>query len=160
MGGGDGWMKRYKTWRKRLSNRLKSFDYTAPGVAYHVILSISRQSQPFTNTGTNSSVVDVIKRACGLHDYTLIAYCLMPDHLHLLVQCGESRRDLKDFVGAFKSYANKVTGRRLWQRGFYEHVVRKDEHVLAVAEYILNNPVRKGLVAERKEYRWGELCVG
>ena len=153
-------MKRYKTWRKRRSNRLKSFDYTAPGVAYHVILSTLGRAQVFTDPEINSSLVEVIREVSKLHDYTLTAYCLMPDHLHLLVQCGESRRDLKDLVGALKSYSTKVAGRKLWQRGFYEHVLRKDEHLLVVAEYILNNPVRKGLVVEREEYRWGELCVG
>ncbi|MDA8216828.1 MAG: hypothetical protein M0Z94_04340 [Dehalococcoidales bacterium] len=54
---------------------------------------------------------------------------------------------------SFKSYTTRIAWRHgyegtLWQRGYYEHVARCLEDVLAVCEYILANPVRKGLVAE------------
>ena len=120
-------MTRSKSWGKRRSTRLQSFDYTAPGVVYHVILRAARRRHVFTKSDLNRSIVEVIKEACRLHGYRLIAYCLMPDHLHLLVQCGQERRNLAKFVGALKSYSSRVAGRKLWQRGFYEHVLRTDE---------------------------------
>ncbi|MEE8373073.1 MAG: transposase, partial [Dehalococcoidia bacterium] len=98
--------------------------------------------------------------------YELIAYCLMPDHLHILVQAGESPKDLSQFVRGFKSYCTTITrsvatpaatNSRLWQRGFYEHVLRKEEDIEGVAEYVLNNPVRNGLTSVQGQHEWCEL---
>ena len=46
----------------------------------------------------------------------------------------------------------KATGKRLWQKSFYDHVVRKEENLNSVAEYIFNNPVRKGMVENYDDY--------
>lgn len=84
-----------------------------------------------------------------------MAYCFMPDHLHLLVE-GDEEADLIKFIREFKqltaySYKN-VAGHKLWQRSFYDRVLRVDEDARAVARYICNNPVRKGLAASPLEY--------
>ena len=150
----------YKTWGKSRSPRLEGVDYGAPGRAYHVIIGSRQKREMFTDAGANSPIVRVLKQAVAISGYGLVAYCLMPDHLHVLVQAGERPRRLSAFVASFKSYCLKATGRKLWQRGFYEHILRKDETVITVAEYIANNPVRKGLVASRDEYEWGEIVGG
>ena len=59
---------------------------------------------------------------------------------------------------ATRSAAAPVATRmKLWQRGFYEHIIRKEENIADVAEYILNNPVRQGLVQDGEYYEWCEL---
>ena len=152
-------MEDYKTWGKSRSLRLEHFDYTGEGRAYHVIIRSPRGKKVFCKRDLNEQIVESIKKAAEISRYTLIAYCLMPDHLHLLVQGMPECKDLKEYVGGFKSYTNKIAGRKLWQRGFYEHVLRKDEVLVKVAEYILNNPVRAGLVRRSEEYRWGEVLI-
>ena len=152
----------YKTWGKSRSLRLKDFNYASPGVAYHIAIGANEKQNIFTKPSINQMVVDTLENSAKLYGYKLIAYCLMPDHLHVLVQAGEDAKALREFVRGFKSYCSVATpvatNRKLWQRGFYEHILRKEENVADIAEYILNNPVRKGLVEEMDQYGWCELC--
>lgn len=151
----------YKTWGKSRSLRLKDFDYESPGVIYYITIGTNRKENTFTKPSINEKVINTLKESARLYGYNLIAYCLMPDHLHILVQASDNPRDLRGFVRGFKSYCSVATpvatNIKLWQRGFYEHILRKEDNVADVSEYILNNPVRKGLVQERGQYKWREL---
>ena len=73
----------------------------------------------------------------------------MPDHLHLVVEAIDSRADLVQFVSLFKQRTGYVHRRRtasaLWQAGFYDRVLRKDEATATAVQYVLANPVRAGL---------------
>jgi len=88
-------------------------------------------------------------------EYTLAA-CLMPDHLHWLL-ADASRAP--DAVSRFKSLSTRVSWQgsirgRLWQRSYWDHVIRRQEDLREVAEYIIQNPVRAGLVRQADEYPW------
>jgi REP element-mobilizing transposase RayT len=79
----------------------------------------------------------------------------MPDHIHLLLQ----DKDIVDFVRLFKGRMTPKAfaiepGRRLWQRGFYDHALRKEESLEVVALYIWENPVRTGMVDDPAKYAW------
>jgi len=84
--------------------------------------------------------------------FGILAYCFMPDHAHLLVEGLDDASDLRRFVREAKQRSGfehaRQSGRRLWQDGYYDHVLRDDESSLAVTRYILENPIRAGL-AER-----------
>jgi putative transposase len=155
----------YKTWGRRRSIRLKDFDYTSPGVVYHITIGTPQKQSFFTKPSINQQIIYALKKSTDLYRYQLIAYCLMPDHLHILAQAGEHPKDLREFVRGFKSYCSVATrvatknklDNKLWQRGFYEHILRKEENVAETAEYILNNPIRRGLVQDRERYKWCEL---
>jgi len=60
----------------------------------------------------------------------------------------------KDQVDGFRRGSVPAAPARLWQRGFYDHALRKEEDVQKVAEYIVNNPVRMGLVEDWRNYRF------
>jgi len=79
----------------------------------------------------------------------------MPDHLHLLVE-GSDGSDLSRFMKAFKqttSFHHKErTGRSLWQRSYYDHVIRNEEDAQRAFAYVLENPVRAGLVEDVDDY--------
>jgi len=80
----------------------------------------------------------------------------MPDHLHLLVEGFTESADLRRFVQVAKRRSGSVfarcTRRPLWQQGYYERVVRPSEDARWVARYIIQNPVRAGLVQAPSEY--------
>jgi putative transposase len=152
-------MVEHKTWGKRRSLRLEHLDYKSAGRAYHVIVGSFDGKRTFGSRSLNTLIVKSIRKAAEIYGYDVIAYCLMPDHLHLLVQGRQDCRDLKEYVGGLKSYTNKVAGVKLWQRGFYEHVMRSDEVLIRVAGYIIDNPIRAGLVKRRGEYEWGEVLI-
>ncbi len=82
----------------------------------------------------------------------------MPDHVHLLVTPSETC-DAIAFVGRFKSLTLRVAWTRgikgtFWQRSFWDRVLRKDEDLRAVVEYVLGNPVRAGLVENWRDYAY------
>lgn len=83
-------------------------------------------------------------------------YCVMPDHLHLLVQGLDRTSDLLAFIKTVKQKTGHQfrdgPGIALWQKKFYDHILRERDSVDAVAAYIWLNPVRKGLSTDVKEY--------
>jgi len=106
---------------------------------------------------------------CCLHDYgtkfDLRVAVVMPDHVHMIFtplvnqQAMEvySLADIMDAVkGASAHKVNKVLGRKgpLWQPESFDHVVRSSENLDAKIAYLLENPIRAGLVKERTEYPW------
>ena len=97
-----------------------------------------------------------LRHAAKRERFALLAYCFMPDHLPLLVEGTDVVSDLQRFVFSAKqstgyAYRRQKRG-RLWQEGYYDHVLRHDESIIAKARYILENPVRAGLVRAVDEY--------
>ena len=90
------------------------------------------------------------------NNFKIYIYCLMPNHLHILLNPGDSNMLVSRFIQTFKSqtgfWYKKYHGNPLWQRGFYDHIVRKNESLIKIAQYILDNPVRKGLVEKAELY--------
>jgi putative transposase len=91
--------------------------------------------------------------ACGFH---LLAYCFMPDHLHMLVQGQEDSSNLVRFVQRYKQLTayeyKKRTASKLWQDSYFDRTLRSNEPLVSVAEYIFNNPVSAGLVESATWY--------
>ena len=86
----------------------------------------------------------------------LIAYCFMPDHLHLLIESQADDSDARRFIKAAKQYSGflfkKAFGSQLWQRYGYERTLRDEEATLGVVRYIVENPLRAGIVQSVKDY--------
>lgn len=93
----------------------------------------------------------LIRAKCGAY-----VYLFMPDHVHLLLQGIEDESDLWKCIVDFKQRSGFWLSRNEyseeWQKGFYDHILRKEEDVEKHARYILNNPVRKRTAEEWKEY--------
>ena len=80
----------------------------------------------------------------------------MPDHLHLLVVGGSEDCDLVGFATTFRRRATsdcEAGLRPLWQDGYHDQVLRDHDHSERVIDYILNNPVRAGLVQRAADYQ-------
>ena len=97
-------------------------------------------------------LLDLLREECRIYSFDLYAYCFMPDHLHLELAGQSDDSDaiklLHDFKGIATARARGIGVRRLWEKGFYDHILRENDDHDAVAWYIFNNPVRKGLVQE------------
>ncbi|MDP2783487.1 MAG: transposase [Sulfurimicrobium sp.] len=74
-----------------------------------------------------------------------LAFVVMPDHLHWLLELGAGV-SLSRVVGRIKSVTAHRLGGGVWQPGFHDHALRKDEDLATTARYVVANPVRKGLV--------------
>jgi REP element-mobilizing transposase RayT len=148
-------MDKPKTWgRSRSSIRLKDYDYATPFAVYHVVLGSYKKQALFTQGAINGLILRLLGEASGIGDYKILCACLMPDHLHVLLEAGTVPKPLSRFVRDYKSLSSRGAGLSLWQRGFYEHVVRKSEDLPDLAFYILNNPVRAGLVLNGGRWDW------
>ena len=84
----------------------------------------------------------------------MLAYCFMPTHFHLLILGSENSR-LLPFVRHFKQTTSFDCGGeapQLWQRSFYDRVLRVEEDLEDVARYIWGNPVRAGIVDDWERF--------
>ena len=79
----------------------------------------------------------------------LDAYVLMPNHVHGILHLTQSTKPLGRIVGAFKTMSTarinslrNTPGEPVWQRNFYEHVIRNEKSLSRIREYIHNNPIR------------------
>jgi REP element-mobilizing transposase RayT len=93
-----------------------------------------------------------------------LAWVVMPDHFHWLVQLKSN--SLNHVVGRTKSRAclaiNTLHGRTgsIWQQGFHDHALREEEDLKAMARYIILNPVRAGLVKRVGDYPlWDAIWI-
>ena len=97
---------------------------------------------------SNVLVKTAQERSCSIY-----AWCIMPDHVHLLVGDDNIVSFVRTFKGRLVPSARAFSPKRkFWQRSFYDHIVRKSESLMNVAGYIFENPVRSGLVALPYEY--------
>lgn len=83
----------------------------------------------------------------------------MPDHFHCLISPNDSKVSVSKFIGAFKSKSTRIAWQygikgQLWRGRFYDDIVRKSEDARRIAGYILDNPVRKGIVECWEEYQY------
>ena len=146
----------YKTYGKNRSLRLKGFDYSTPGV-YFLTLCSWKGKNVFYDPKLAKEIVNCLEDCSRQFGYKVYSYCLMPNHLHLLTSVSEGARSVSQYVQAFKSLSTRLFWRsfgkgKLWQRGFYDHIIRKEESLVEITKYILANPVRKGLSDTTDEY--------
>ncbi len=155
-----GWEDPYVPPRNK---RLDAEIYARAGSVFFITIRAAKTSSPFVQDALNKLVVDTLREeslSCGC---TVLTYCLMPDHLHFLAGPREDGRSLLLFINRFKGKTTNTAWRvgrsgRLWQPRFYDHALRSDENLRKVAEYIMLNPVRRGLVIHPEEWPWsGEM---
>jgi putative transposase len=139
--------------------RLEGFDYRG---WYRYFLTIcAHQRRPvFKDASVIEMVLDQIRFTAAEQGVENIAYCFMWDHLHLLVAGTADASDLKKFAKLMKQRAGWRSARlghgRLWQVGYFDRVLREEEATTDVVQYIIQNPVRAGIVESPGQYpHWG-----
>ncbi len=141
--------------RKRI--RLERAAYANPSSTFNITVDAEMRQRFFDLPAFNDQVVAVLQSVARRHLCPVRIYCLMPTHLHLMIQPGA--RPLVDFVGEFKKKTADLARRtrriqKLWQRSFFDHRLRSRESESEQHEYIRMNPVRAGLVEHPDDWRW------
>ena len=153
---------------KRKDLRLKSFDYSSVG-AYFITLCTEDRRQILSRiVGVDvlgdpknvellpyGVVADkYIKQMSEFYENIIVdQYVIMPNHIHILLVVrdnGSPRTStptkqtstVSHFVSTFKRFCNKEYGSNIWQRGFYDHIVRGREDYEEIVKYICENPLR------------------
>lgn len=152
---------------KRKSNRIKGYDYSQNGVYFITVCTRDRENL-LSEITVGDGVLDVpqnklteygkivnkyILQASGNSDLFVEEYVIMPNHIHLLIrvsnQNGTSRAPsptanalIPMYISTLKRFCNRDIGRNIWQRSFYDHIVRNEDDYLNICEYIETNPLK------------------
>jgi len=96
--------------------------------------------------------------------YRLMAWCIMPNHVHVLLETKEGW-PVSNVLHAWKSYtskeANKLLGRSgsFWMNDYHDRVIRDEKHFRATVEYIEHNPVKAGLCVRPEDWPFSSACT-
>lgn len=123
---------------------------------YFVTVCTENRAIFFRDLPTGHWLLEKLITTAEKSQFTLHAYCVMPDHLHFVSQASAETCHLTRFVDRFKQVTayefRKTRGLRLWQKRYYDHVLRPREAIEDAACYVWWNPVRQGLCAEPHTY--------
>jgi putative transposase len=138
--------------------------YSGSNHIYHVTTVTRGREKIFEELACGRILVEALKQESSRNCETL-CFMIMPDHLHWLVQL-HGTATLAGSVNRVKSQSARrinslrATSGSIWQKGFHDHALRRDEDLVAVARYIIANPVRAGLVRRIEDYSlWDAVWV-
>ena len=138
------------------SNRLRKGRHSQRGNLYLLTTATSDRHSVFSDFALGRLVVAELKSAQLDGWVQSLAWVLMPDHLHWLIELGDSSLD--ELMRRVKTNSARVINRQrsssgpLWQAGYHDRALRQEEDVQAVARYVAANPLRAGLVARLGDY--------
>jgi REP element-mobilizing transposase RayT len=116
------------------------------------ITTVTKSRQPFfEDLYAARALIRILNSQETMTDADTMCFVVMPDHLHWLMQL-KSKKTLSVTVQSVKSRTSKSLGQSVWQKGFHDRAIRRDEDIVAIACYITANPIRAGLVKNIREY--------
>jgi putative transposase len=132
------------------------------GAEYHVTARINRGEKVFLILESRELFLDVMKRAKKRYNFTIKNFCIMGNHIHLLIKPGpgESLSKIMQWIlGVFAQLWNRRHGLsgHLWGDRFFSRIIMGVLDFLKVFIYISQNPVVSGLVAKPEQWEFGGL---
>jgi REP element-mobilizing transposase RayT len=151
----------HRTYGKSRAVRLPDFDYSSD-VPIH--LTFWAPGAVLLDSELALIICGSVETCSHKMGYTLFGYCLMPDHLHVLLSPAASGLAIDRWLHDFKSYTTnrfmKLGGSPpLWQRSGHDHICRENETAESVLFYIANNPIRRGLVDDWQKWPWTRVFI-
>ena len=130
----------------------------APGVLYHVIVRGNQRQKTVLSDGDYQAYLERLGRYRKRLGLTVYAYCLMPNHVHLLMETGAQplSRFMQGLQQSYTQYFNRKHRKvgHLFQGRYKAIVCERDEYLLSLIRYIHQNPVRPKLVGRIDEHRY------
>ena len=121
------------------------------GQIYHIIITTLDRQPIFNELAAARTLVTQLRQAETDEFAQTLAFVIMPDHLHWLMQL-DKQQNLSSVVRGIKAKTSHQVGRAIWQSGFYDHALRKEEDIQQIARYIIANPLRAGIVSNIGDY--------
>lgn len=131
---------------------------------YFVTLNAEDRQQILAGERVVTLLLGTLRAACAEHFFDIYAYCFMPDHIHVEAVGLAAQSSLPEFIRAWKgtstvplreldaSWRGKPAATASLQKGYWDQILRPGDNPDAVAWYIFNNPVRKGLVRDPRQW--------
>lgn len=131
--------------------------FSCPNHVYHVTTCTEARAHLFRDYSCGRLVVEEMRKLDDGESLTSLAWVIMPDHVHWLFQLGDEltlSQSMKRFKARSALTINRFLNRRepVWQRGFHDHALRREDDLRTVARYIIGNPLRAGLVQHIGDY--------
>jgi len=139
------------------SRALRKGRYSEPGRVYFVTSSCHNRNSLFNSSQLAQIVISEFDRCAVEGICRNLAYVVMPDHIHWLLQIRRENR-LEDIVQKLKGRSarkinlRRATQSRVWQPGFHDRTLRSEGNIEGAATYLIHNPVRAGLVKDYRDY--------
>jgi len=136
---------------------LRKGRYSETGCVYLVTAVTEARRALFADVGLGREVVHTMRYHDLAGDSETLAFVVMPDHFHWLFALGENM-PLAPLIKSVKSFSARSINRRLggsgrvWQTGYHDHALRRDEDIVQVSRYVVANPLRAGLVERLGDY--------
>jgi len=130
----------------------------APGIPHHVTQRGNRRQQTFFNDEDYQFYLVLMSEWCMTFQVDVWAYCLMPNHIHLIA-VPETKDGLNLAIGeAHRRYSRRINFREGWRghlwQGRFSSFILDDRYLLACTKYVELNPVRAGLVKKPEDWPW------
>ncbi|WP_207883697.1 transposase [Pseudomonas sp. 30_B] len=128
-----------------------------PGSVYLITVTTEHRAAVFIDFNRACVASSSFTRPSVLGRNRLLAWVLMPDHVHWLLQLGNGE-DLAKSVGRMKAVSAREVRRKrgwqdaVWASAFHDRTLRREEDLVAIARYVVANPLRAGLVRAVREY--------
>ena len=135
---------------------LRKGRFSEAGRAYHVTAVVAERRPVFRNLWLGRILVREMMRLQEEGAVESLAFVVMPDHLHWLIVL-QSGWELSEVMQRLKGRSARLLAQRtgyrpFWQRAYYDHAVRGDEDLRAIARYVVANPIRSGVVERLGDY--------
>ena len=132
-----------------------------PGVPYHVTQRGNRRERTFFEDADYKRYRTMLGEAARRAGAQVWAYCLMPNHVHLIVVPADEVGLRRTFADAHRRYTGLINARHQWTghlwQGRFGAVAMDEAHLLAAARYIALNPVRARLVTRAEDWPWSSV---
>ena len=134
-----------------------------PGFPHHVTQRGNRCQRTFLRKDDYRAYLELMAEWCGECGVEVWAYCLMPNHVHLIV-VPDSPDGLRRAIGeAHRRYTRRVNFREGWRghlwQGRFASFIMDEPYLLGCARYVERNPVRAGLCSRPREYPWSSAAA-
>ncbi|HKX79137.1 MAG TPA: transposase [Novosphingobium sp.] len=132
-----------------------------PGFPYHVTQRGNRRQQTFFEDGDYALYRDLLREAADRAGTEIWCYCLMPNHVHMIVVPADEDGLRRTFADAHRRYTGFINARHRWTghlwQGRFGAVAMDEPHLAHAIRYVSLNPVRARLVARPEEWRWSSV---
>jgi putative transposase len=130
---------------------------------YHVVTRGNNKRPIYLDDRDRELFLLILRRVARRYGWSFLAYCLMGNHYHLVLQLAETgiSRGMCELNTAYAATHN-IRHRRinhLFGKRFWSELITTDEQLLATCRYVLQNPVRAGLCATCEDWTWSSYCA-
>lgn len=129
-----------------------------PGVAHHVTQRGNRSQPVFFSDSDRAEYLRLIAAACTAHDTRCLAWCLMDNHIHLVLVPADADGLRATLGEAHRRYTLGINQREGWKgflfQGRFASYPMDDAHLMVAVRYVENNPVAAGMVAQPEDWPW------